>query len=87
MNIQTRLKKLEMVTSNDAFCAESCRRHPEVIITHKRDGVDIEEPSWYGKLNGVKKPKRPILEVCDVCRKPTRKQPIAINWVTNIKEN
>ncbi len=57
------------------------------LETGNGDGVDCDEPSWYSKENGVKKPKKPILDVCDVCRKPTRKELIAINWVTNLKEN
>ncbi len=88
MNIKNRLKKMELLAAKEdsEFCAKSCRKAPEIIITHMRDGVDCPEPEWYGKANGVKDHKKPILQFCYVCGKPTRKQTIAINWVTDTRQ-
>ncbi len=84
MSLETRISKIELLTGKEdsEFCAESCRKHPETIATHLRDGVDCAEPEWYGKTDGIKDVETPILEFCDVCGKPTRQQVIAINWIS-----
>jgi hypothetical protein len=68
------------------FCAESCRKHPETIATHLRDGVACAEPDWYSKTDGVKDVAELIPEFCSVCGKPTRQQVIEINWITDTRE-
>jgi hypothetical protein len=79
------MEKIERLTAKEdsEFCAESCRKHPETIATHLRDGVDCVEPDWF---DGVKDVEIPILEFCDVCGKPTRQQIIEINWITDTRE-
>jgi hypothetical protein len=87
MNILSRLKKLEMISGGDEFCAESCRKHPEITFKHQHDGIDCAAPGWMHR-NPEKDDKKPISDVCPVCLKPTRKQTIILNHVTlPIKEN
>jgi hypothetical protein len=87
MNLQNRLKRMEnQIITGDEFCAESCRQHPEIITTHEHDGVPCDVPEWFDKPNVTSQPKKPILDVCPDCGKPTRKQIITLNWVTSTKE-
>jgi hypothetical protein len=88
MSLETRISKIELLTAKEdsEFCAESCRKYPETIATHLRDGLACAEPEWFGKGYGVKAVEIPVLEFCDMCGKPTRQQIIEINWTSDTRE-
>jgi hypothetical protein len=84
--IKNRLRKLETINGDDLYCAESCRPHPEITVKYQHDGVDCAALCWM-RCNTEKDAEKPILDICPVCDKPTRKQTIIVDYVTNFKEN
>ena len=77
MQLKQRIKKLEnSVHIVDDLCPQTCRKHPEIIISHQSNGVDIPPPDYWAKQS-----TEPILEICGVCHKPTRKQGVILNWI------
>jgi hypothetical protein len=78
--------QVRIIGNDSEFCSESCRELPEITTLHEHDGVQCDAPGWFHKHNGIVQPKKPILDVCDKCNKPTRKQTIIINWITSTKE-